>query len=48
MPVILSTEEACETWLTGPVEEAIALQQPASDSLLQIVASGAKNDVMPA
>jgi hypothetical protein len=44
MPVILAIEEDCETWLTGSVEDALALQQPATDDLLQIVATGAKSD----
>jgi len=48
MPVVFSTEDACETWLTAPVEEALALQLPAPDDLLRTVASGAKSDVMPA
>jgi putative SOS response-associated peptidase YedK len=48
MPVVLSTEQECETWLTAPAEEALALQRPAPDELLQIVATGAKSDGMAA
>lgn len=48
MPVILSSEDDCETWLTAPAEEALALQQPAPDDLLQIVATGAKSDPIAA
>ena len=48
MPVILATEDDCETWLTAPAEEALALQRRAPDELLQIVATGAKSDGMAA
>jgi putative SOS response-associated peptidase YedK len=44
MPVVLTTEDDCETWLTAPLEEALALQQPAPNDLLRIVATGAKSD----
>lgn len=39
MPVVLEPDQY-ETWLRAPVAEAIALQRPARDGLLQIVASG--------
>ena len=48
MPVILASEENCETWLTGSVEDALALQEPAADDLLRIVATGAKSDPIAA
>lgn len=48
MPVILASEEACETWLTGTVEDALALQKPAPDNLLKIVAKGSKTDALAA
>jgi putative SOS response-associated peptidase YedK len=48
MPVILTSEEDCETWLTGSDEDALALQTPAPDDLLQIVATGSKTDAVPA
>jgi putative SOS response-associated peptidase YedK len=44
MPVILASEEDCETWLTGPVEDALALQKPAPDDLLEVVATRSKTD----
>ena len=37
MPVILTTANEIETWLTAPWEEAKALQRPLSDHLLSIV-----------
>ena len=45
MPVLLLDEAARETWLTGPVEAALALQRPAPDHVLRIVAKGAKEDL---
>jgi putative SOS response-associated peptidase YedK len=44
MPVVLSTEQECETWLTAPAEEALALQRPAPDELLKVVTKGARQD----
>jgi putative SOS response-associated peptidase YedK len=44
MPVILTTPEEYETWLTAPMEAALKLQRPLSDHLLEIVAEGAKSD----
>jgi len=37
MPVILSTQEEIETWLTGPTTEALRLQRPPPDDRLRIV-----------
>ena len=48
MPVILTTPEDCETWLGEPAEAALALQRPAPDDLLRIVATGAKSDPIAA
>ena len=48
MPVVLATEDDCETWLTAPVEDALALQRPAPDDLLRIVATGSRSDAIPA
>ena len=44
MPVLLLDREARETWLEGSVEEALALQGPAPDGSLKIVATGARQD----
>jgi putative SOS response-associated peptidase YedK len=48
MPVVLSTEQDCETWLTAPAEAALALQRPAPDDLLRIVATGTRTDSLAA
>lgn len=37
MPVILTTTDEVETWLTAPWEEAKTLQRPLPDALLTIV-----------
>ena len=44
MPVILSTPEECEAWLTAPIPQALELQRPLPDALLSIVATGEKQD----
>jgi putative SOS response-associated peptidase YedK len=44
MPVILTTPEACEAWMTAPWERASVLQRPLPDGALQIVARGVKQD----
>jgi putative SOS response-associated peptidase YedK len=46
MPVILTGAE-CDAWLEGDVEEALALQRPASAETLTIVARGAREDPGP-
>jgi putative SOS response-associated peptidase YedK len=43
-PVILTTPEECDAWLTAPVEEALRLQRPLPDRALQIVSKGTKAD----
>lgn len=44
MPVLLTTQEACEAWLTGSVEEAVAMQVPLPSEALHIVATGPRKD----
>jgi putative SOS response-associated peptidase YedK len=44
MPVILTTPEEYETWLTAPAEVALKLQRPLPDDMLEIVAEGARSD----
>ncbi len=47
MPVILTTPEQCETWMTAPCEQARGLQRQFPDGSLQIVARGVKKDGEP-
>jgi len=47
MPVLLTTSEECDIWLTGSVEDALALQRPLPNDTLHIVAKGQKSDRMP-
>jgi putative SOS response-associated peptidase YedK len=35
MPVILATEAEREAWMTEPAEEALKLQRPLPDGMLQ-------------
>ena len=44
MPVILTTEDECETWLSAPASDALKLQRPLPDDALIVVARGAKED----
>ena len=44
MPVILTTPDEVETWMTAPPDEALKLQRPLPDGALQIVARGVKED----
>ena len=44
MPVILTTPDEVETWMTAPPDEVLKLQRPLSDGLLRIVARGVKED----
>jgi putative SOS response-associated peptidase YedK len=44
MPVILTTPEEADAWLTAPVEKALKLQRPLAERLLKIVATGEKKD----
>jgi putative SOS response-associated peptidase YedK len=44
MPVILTTADEIETWMTAPAKIALELQRPLPDDLLRIVALGKKKD----
>jgi putative SOS response-associated peptidase YedK len=44
MPVILTTQEEIDTWMTTPTNEALKLQRPLADDALMIVARGEKED----
>lgn len=44
MPVIVTTPDEVDIWMTAAPEEALKLQRPLPDGLLQIVARGAKED----
>ena len=44
MPVILTKSEEWKLWLTAPTAEALQLQRPLPDGMLQIVAEGLRED----
>src|ERR1700677_2592417 len=44
MPVILTTSEEIETWMSAPAKEALGFQRPLPDDALRIVARGKKED----
>jgi putative SOS response-associated peptidase YedK len=44
MPVILTSGDEIETWMTVPPQEALRLQRPLPDGSLKIVARGEKQD----
>ena len=44
MPVILTTEQEWDAWLTGDLSDALRLQRPLSDGMLSVVARGEKQD----
>jgi putative SOS response-associated peptidase YedK len=44
MPVILTTPDECEVWLSAPLEDALKLQRPLPSDALRIVARGEKQD----
>ena len=44
MPVILTTADEIETWMTAPAKIALGLQRPLPGAGLRIVARGKKQD----
>jgi putative SOS response-associated peptidase YedK len=44
MPVILTTQDEIDLWMSAPAEEALKLQRPLPDEALIIVARGGKKD----
>lgn len=44
MPVIPTTSDEIETWLTAPNGEALKLQRPLPNGRLKVVARGGKKD----
>lgn len=44
MPVILTTPDEVDLWLSAPAAEALSLQRPLPDGMLEVVARGGKAD----
>ena len=47
MPVLLLDEQARETWMNAPMEEALLLQKPAANDAVRIVSVGPREDGAP-
>lgn len=47
MPVLLTTAQEWDIWLTGTAGEAAALQRPLPEGSLRVVATGARTDGAP-
>ena len=47
MPVILTTQEEVDAWMTAPAPKALTLQRPLAGSALKIVVRGKKQDGLP-
>ena len=47
MPVILTTPEEADLWMSAEANEALALQRPLAHDALRIVATGEKEDRSP-
>ena len=45
MPVMILRPDEIERWLTAPTEEAMKMQRPLPDGMLEVVARGSKEDV---
>jgi putative SOS response-associated peptidase YedK len=47
MPVILTTADEIDQWMTAPAADALKLQRPLPNGSLKIVAKGVKKDDAP-